>query len=336
MNEINIAPLQTHENYPPKPPKLLDQVRWKARLKHYSYRTEETYVAWIRKYIFFHKLRHPKDMGTKEIESFLTHLAVNKKVSSSTQNQALNAIAFLYKQILKQDMGFLQNVVRAKKPKRIPVVMSRDEVQKIIYSLEGIHQTMAILLYGTGMRLMECFRLRIKDIDFDNNQIIVRDGKGMKDRVTMLPAKTKDLLMSHIKRVALIHQKDLADGYGAVYLPFALERKYPNAARELGWQYVFPSKTLSRDPISRVIRRHHSDPSILQKAVKRAVGMTRITKFVHVHTLRHSFATHLLEDGYDIRTVQELLGHNDVNTTMIYTHVLNKGGKGVKSPADRL
>jgi integron integrase len=318
------------------PKKLLDQVRERIRMKHYSIRTEQAYVSWIRRFILFHNKRHPGDMGKPEIETFLTHLAVSLKVSSSTQNQAFNALLFLYRQVLEQDLPEKIDATRAKGPKRLPTVMTREESLKVINSLSGTHQLMAKILYGSGLRLMECVRLRVKDIDFAMNQILVRNAKGMKDRVTLLPESMKPALKEHLDRTNRLHLSDLSAGYGGVYLPHALARKYPNAGREWGWQYVFPSKTLSTDPRSGKgkLRRHHIHETSIQKAVKRAVKLAGLNKPVSCHTFRHSFATHLLEDGYDIRTVQELLGHKDVSTTMIYTHVLNKGGMAVRSPID--
>jgi len=317
-------------------PKLLDQVRSLIRLKHYSIRTEETYVAWIRRYIYFHNLRHPKDMGENEIKQFLTDLAVNKNVASSTQNQAFNALLFLYREVLKQEFADLGDVVRAKKPQRLPVVFSKEEVRKIINQLDGHKWLMAQFMYGAGLRLMECLRLRIKDIDFHYNQITVRSGKGAKDRITVLPNLMVDNLKRHLEKVKEIHDMDLKAGFGSVYLPYALERKYKHADQSWAWQYVFPSTKRSIDPRSRIERRHHIHESVIQKAVKKAIRNAGITKTGNCHTLRHSFATHLLEAGYDIRTIQELLGHKDVSTTMIYTHVLNRGGRAVQSPGDML
>jgi len=304
------------------------------RVKHYSIRTEEAYVSWIKRFIFFHNTRHPREMGVSEIEAFLTHLAVDQHVAASTQNQALAALLFLYREVLRKDLERPVDSVRAKKSKRLPTVLTKEEVFKVIGFLSGTHQLMAKLLYGSGLRLMECVRLRIKDVDFAQHQIIVRDGKGMKDRVTLLPEILVLLLQEHLRHVKLIHAGDLVKGYGSVYLPFALERKYPHANREWIWQYVFPAFKLSRDPRSGVIRRHHIHESGLQKAVRRAAQQAGIPKRVSPHTFRHSFATHLLENGYDIRTVQELLGHKDVKTTMIYTHVLNRGGLAVRSLLD--
>lgn len=320
---------------PSHPPRLLDQMRERIRTLHYSIRTEHSYVDWVKRYIWFYKgKRHPKDMGAAEVRAFLTHLAVNLNVAAATQNQALNALVFLYKQVLQKDLGDIGSFDRAKKAERRPLVMSRDEVRKVIDSLEGRFRLMGVLLYGTGLRLMELVRLRVKDVDFQLNQIVVRDGKGEKDRVTMLPQASRGELETHLARVKRLHEMDLAEGHGAVWLPHALERKYPQAAKDWGWQYVFPSKSLSEDPRSGVVRRHHIHETTLQTAVKKAVRLAGLTKPATVHTFRHSFATHLLEAGYDIRTVQELLGHKDVSTTMVYTHVLNSGAKGVRSPAD--
>jgi len=273
-------------------------------------------------------------MANPEIEAFLSHLAVDLKVAAATQNQAFNALLFLYKDVLKKDLDNSIDAIRAKKPKRLPTVMTKDETMKVIAAVPADHQLMVKVIYGGGLRLMECLRLRVKDIGFENNQLVVRDAKGMKDRVTVLPDSIKPLLKEHLERVKIVHQNDVAQGYGRVYLPYALERKYPNASLEWGWQYVFPGKSLSKDPRTGEVRRHHFHENGLQKAVKTAVRLVGIPKPVNVHTFRHSFATHLLEAGYDIRTVQELLGHNDVSTTMIYTHVLNKPGISVKSPLD--
>jgi len=317
-----------------RPKKLLDQVRETIRLKHYSIRTEEAYVRWIKRYILYHDKRHPKDMGTPEIEAFLTHLAVDQKVAASTQNQALNAILFLYREVLEQDLTGRINAIRAKRPKRLPTVLSREEAHRVLNAMSGTPQLIAKLLYGSGLRLMEAIRLRVKDLDFAQHQIIVRDGKGEKDRVTVLPDSLITPLQEHLQRVKLIHQRDLAKGYGSVYLPYALARKYPNADREWIWQYVFPATTLSKDPRTGIMRRHHVSESSVQKAIRKAARLAGINKRVTPHTLRHSFATHLLEAGYDIRTVQELLGHKDVRTTMIYTHVLNRGPMAVRSPLD--
>jgi integron integrase len=317
-------------------PKLLDQLRDKIRLKHYSIRTEWAYLDWNKRFILFHDKKHPKDMGKSEVEQFLTFLAVKRKIASSTQNQALSAILFMYKEVLRHELPWLNNVTRAKKPEKLPIVLSTKEVRKVFANLDGIYWIMGYLLYGAGLRLMECVRLRVKDIDFDYRQITVRDGKGKKGRVTMLPEIVEAPLRQHLEKAKIIFTQDLAEGHGEVYLPYALARKYPKANKEWGWQYVFPSKKRSVDPRSGKIRRHHLDEQTLQCAVKKAIKDSNIFKPGSCHTLRHSFATHLLESGYDIRTVQELLGHKDIRTTMIYTHVLNKGGKGVISPADIL
>ena len=315
-------------------PQLLQQVRDVIRVKHYSIRTEQAYLNWIKKFIRFHNNQHPANLAENEITAFLNHLAVQKKVAASTQNQALSAILFLYKEVLSQEIGWLGNLQKAKKPERLPLVFTREEVRKVLLQLEGTYWLMASLLYGSGLRLMECIRLRVKDVDFRYKQITVRDGKGNKDRVTMLPQKLSPHLQRHIVRVKNLHERDLKEGFGEVYLPFALERKYPNASREFSWQYVFPAAKRSIDPRSGKNRRHHVGETVLQRAVKKAVLNTGINKPGSCHTLRHSFATHLLEDGYDIRTVQDLLGHKDIRTTMVYTHVLNRGGKGVRSPLD--
>ncbi|TAJ79071.1 MAG: integron integrase [Gallionellaceae bacterium] len=317
------------------PPKLLDQVRGKIRLKHYSIRTEQSYADWIKRYILFHGKHHPKDMGAQEVEAFLTHLAVEGRVAAATQNQAKSALLFLYKEVLDMDLPWLDNVERAKAPKRLPVVLTRGEVQAVLARLEGTHWLIASLLYGAGLRIMEGVRLRVKDVEFSRREILVRDGKGFKDRVTMLPAAVAAPLKTHLARVKELHRQDLAAGFGDVYLPYALDRKYPNAGRDWAWQYIFPSANLSEDPREGKIRCHHIQDQAVQRAVKQAVRAAGIAKPATPHTFRHSFATHLLEGGYDIRTVQELLGHSDVSTTMIYTHVLNKGGKGVVSPLDR-
>ncbi|WP_169239617.1 integron integrase [Candidatus Roseilinea sp. NK_OTU-006] len=318
-----------------KPPrKLLDQVSDAIRTKHYSYRTEQTYKDWIKRFILFHHKRHPKDMGAPEIQAFITHLAVEKNVSASTQNQALSAILFLYRHVLQMEMDVPADIIRAEKSKTLPTVLTHAEALAVISQMSGVTQLMAKILYGSGLRLMECLRLRVKDIDFGNRQIIVRDGKGEDDRVTILPDSLIPHLQGQIQTVQRIHQTDLGDGFGEVYLPYALARKYPNASRELIWQYLFPASGLSKDPQTGKIMRHHLDPSLLQKAIRTAAQKAGIQKPVSPHTFRHSFATHLLQAGYDIRTVQELLGHKDVKTTMIYTHVLQRGGFAVKSPLD--
>ncbi len=319
---------------PAKAPKLLDQVRDKIRLKHYSIRTEQTYVDWIKRFVLFHNKRHPAEMGAAEVEAFLTYLAVEGKVAASTQNQAKAAVLFFYSQVLNQQLPWLENVEQAKVSKRLPVVLTVNETRALLERLKGVHKLQGNLLYGTGMRLMEAMRLRVKDIDFERKEILIRDGKGAKDRVTMLPVTLADWLQRHLQTVKALYDADLQAGYGSVYLPNALERKYPNASREWGWQYVFPATQVSVDPRSGITRRHHLDEKGLQRAMKQAVRDSGLVKPATPHTLRHSFATHLLEGGYDIRTVQELLGHSDVSTTMIYTHVLNKGGRGVRSPLD--
>ena len=323
----------------PQKPKLLDLVRNAIRRKHYSYRTEQAYIGWIKRYLAFHKtgdgrFRHPADLGPAEIEAFLTHLAVDKNVAAATQNQARSALLFLYDEVLHQPIADPLRPSQAKKPQRLPTVLTRNEVHAVLSQMTGVHLLMAQLLYGSGLRLMECVRLRIKDIDFAQHQIIVRDGKGATDRVTILPQKLVEPLRAHLLMVKKMHENDLAEGRGDVFLPDALARKYPNAAREWRWQYVFPSARLSVDPRSGAVRRHHTDESGLQKAVRQAARRADVTKRVSPHVFRHSFATHLLEAGYSIRTVQELLGHKDVRTTMIYTHVMNAGPLAVQSPLD--
>lgn len=321
---------------PQKRPALLRQVRNAIRILHYSLRTEEAYVYWIKRYILFHHKRHPEEMGEVEIGQFLTHLAVEENVAASTQNQALCAIVFLYKNVLKVDLGEFQGIQWAKKPKKLPVVFTQNEVQKVIGQLRGIHWLMAMILYGSGLRLNECIRLRVKDIDFEYKQILVNNGKGDKDRVTMLPEAIIEPLERHLDFVQALFKKDIKEGFDSVQMPYALAKKYPNAGREFGWRYVFPADKISTDPRSGIRRRHHIHESVLPKAVKHALRVSKIHKRAGCHSFRHSFATHLLESGYDIRTVQVLLGHKNVNTTMIYTHVINKGGYGVKSPADHI
>jgi integron integrase len=316
-------------------PRLLEQVVGRLRVKHYSLRTEKSYVDWIKRFIWFHDKRHPREMGAPEVEAFLSHLAVERNVSASTQNQAKSALLFLYKEVLQVELPWLDKVTQAKAPRRLPVVMTRKEVQAVLSRMDGTVWLIASLLYGSGLRIMECLRLRVKDVDFGRREILVREGKGFKDRVTMLPASLAQPLKQHLARVKSLHEEDLAKGYGEVFMPMALDAKYPGAGKSWGWQYVFPSRDLSVDPRSGVVRRHHADEKAVQRAMKKAVTAAGITKLATPHTFRHSFATHLLEGGYDIRTVQELLGHSDVATTMIYTHVLNKGGRGVTSPLDR-
>ncbi|MBI3657322.1 MAG: integron integrase, partial [Acidobacteria bacterium] len=310
-DRLRLAGSLSSPGAPPKP-KLLDQVRHAIRARHYSLRTEEAYAVWVKRFILFHGKRHPMEMGEQEVNQFLTDLVVTKKVSASTQNQALSALLFLYQHVLNKPLRRLEELVRAKKPKRLPTVMTKPEVKAVLSPLEGTPKLVGWLLYGTGMRLLECLRLRVKDIDFALNQMVIRDGKGQKDRVTMLPMTIKEKLREHLKEIQQLHEKDVATGFGSVFLPDALARKYPNAEREWGWQYVFPASTRSRDPRSSVIRRHHLHESVVQRAVKEAVRRAGLTKPVSCHTFRHSFATHLLEDGYDIRTIQELLGHKDV------------------------
>lgn len=319
------------------PPKLLDQVQARLRLKHYSLRTEAAYIGWIRRFILFHHKRHPKEMGKIEVEAFLSHLASAQRVSASTQNQALAACLFLYRDVLEIELPWLSDVTRAKVSQHVPCVLSVAEVRELLAYMDGREWLMASLLYGTGMRLMECLRLRVKDVDFQRLEITVRQGKGGKDRRTMLPAALVVPLRQQLERVNVVHRRDLATvEFAGVALPLALARKYPNAEFELAWAYIFPASRLGIDPLGGKLRRHHLDEKVLQRAVHSALSRAQIAKPASCHTLRHSFATHLLEAGYDIRTVQELLGHSDVSTTMIYTHVLNKGGKGVRSPLDAL
>lgn len=320
----------------PRAPRLLEQVHEAIRRRYFSRRTEEAYVHWIKRFIFFSGRRHPKDLGEAEVTAFLNHLAVERKVAASTQNQALSALLFLYREVLGRQLDWLDGIQRATRPVRLPVVLTRAEAERLLGQLQGVSWLLASLMYGSGLRVFECLRLRVKDVDLSYRQILVRDGKGEKDRVTMLPDALVAPLRSHLERVRLVHQRDVRDGYGEVHLPYALSRKYPRAGREWAWQYVFPSRNRSADPEGGVVRRHHLDESVPQRAIKEAARAVGIAKAVSCHALRHSFATHLLEGGYDIRTVQELLGHSDVSTTMIYTHVLNKGGRGVRSPLDGL
>jgi integron integrase len=334
---------------PPGQPKLLDRVRHAIRARHYSLRTEEAYVAWIRRFILFHGKRHPMEMGEDEINVFLTSLAVDGSVSASTQTQALSALLFLYRRVLEKPLRRLDQIVRAKRPGRLPTVLTRAEVRRVLARMHGTQRLVATLLYGTGMRLLECLRLRVKDLEFGNNLILVRDTKGGRDRVVPFPIVARAELPSWLSRVRRLHRQDLAAGFGSVYLPDSIALKYPGAERDWGWQYVFPGDHRSRDPRAparplgvraaagyQAERRHHLHETIIQRAVRQAVLDVGISRRVSCHTFRHSFATHLLEEGYDVRTIQELLGHRDVKTTMIYTHVLNRGGRGVRSPADML
>jgi integron integrase len=318
-----------------QPPRLLDQVRQRLRARHYSVRTEKAYVGWIRRFILFHGKRHPETMSETEIGAYLSSLASEAKVSASTQNQALAALLFLYQQVLGRELEWLGNLVHAKRPAHVPVVLGRAEVRNLLAHLDGPVWLVCSLLYGAGLRLLEALQLRVKDIDLDRREIIVRRGKGQKDRRTVLPGVLVERLRAHLQTVHRQHDGDLSLGAGFVALPFALDRKYPNASREWNWQWVFPATRTYTDPATREIRRHHLHESVVQRAVRQAAVAARIPKVVSPHTMRHSFATHLLEDGYDIRTIQELLGHKDVSTTMIYTHVLNRGASGVRSPLDR-
>lgn len=326
---VSIAP-----GSPAPAPKLLDRVRWHLRVKHYSIRTEAVYLDWIRRFILFHHKRHPNEMGEAEIAAFLTNLAVEGNVAASTQNQALSALLFLFQQVLDRKLEFIA-VERVRRPPKLPVVFTRAEARAVLAHLKGDYRIMAHLLYGSGLRLLECLRLRVKDIDFGYRQITVREGKGMRERITLLPERLSRPLQAHFARVKELHQQDLAQGSGAVYLPGALCRKYPNAAREWPWQYVFPADKISVDPRSGERRRHHVAERNLQNAVKDGIRASGIAKAASCHTFRHSFATHLLESGYDVRTVQELLGHKDLATTMIYTHVCNRPGLSVRSPVDQ-
>jgi integron integrase len=319
---------------PPHTPRLLDLVRERIRVKHFSYRTEKTYIAWIKRFIRFHRMRHPGEMGGTEVEAFLTDLAVQGQVSAATQAQALAALLFLYKDVLSIELPWLDNVVRAHRPQHLPVVLTRREVQAVLGGLRGDHWLIASLLYGSGLRLMEAMRLRFKDVDLDRKMILVRDGKGAKDRVTLLPDSLRRPIASQLTRVREWHELALAGGYGGVELPYALERKYPGAYLELAWQYVFPAEQPTKDPRTGAMRRHHLHEGSVQRHVREAMRAARIEKPASCHTLRHCFATHLLEQGYDIRTLQELLGHSDVRTTQIYTHVMQKGSMGVLSPLD--
>lgn len=333
MASVNSEPLTTGAR-----PKLLEQVRSTLRVAHYAKRTEQSYIDWIKRYILFHGKRHPAEMGADEIRSFLTYLASEKNVAASTQNQALSALLFLYRVVLGEKLPWVDEFERVQRPPKMPVVFTKEEARAVLARMNGTARLMAHLLYGSGLRLMECVRLRIKDVDFGYLQITVRDGKGGRDRVTMVPVNMVDALREQVEKAARLHREDLSAGAGEVYLPNALARKAPGMARELGWQYLFPAarRSFSKDELDgkERERRHHLDESYLQRAVKRAVRQAGINKAATCHTFRHSFATHLLENGYDIRTVQELLGHKDVSTTMVYTHVLNKPGIGVRSPLD--
>jgi integron integrase len=320
----------------PETPRLLDRVHEVIRRKHYSIRTEQAYVDWIKRFILYNDKRHPAELGATEVEAFLTYLAVERDVAASTQNQAQCALLFLYREVLGVDLPWLDDVERAKRPIKLPVVLTVDEVVRILERLKGTHRLIGRLMYGTGLRILEALRLRVKDVDFQRREVLVRDGKGAKDRITVLPRGVMRALGAHLREVRGIHQQDLEDGFGAVWMPFALARRYPAAPREWVWQYVFPADRRSMDPRGGVVRRHHLGDQSFQRAMRQAVQDAGIHKLATPHTLRHSFATHLLESGSDIRTVQELLGHSNVSTTMIYTHVLNRGGRGVISPLDRL
>lgn len=315
-------------------PKLLDQVSIAIKTRHYSRRTEDSYRRWIKRFIIFNGKRHPLDLDKEDVTRFLSHLATERKVSATTQNQALSAILFLYRDVLKIDLGWLDGIVRAKRPQRLPVVLTHSEAREVLIHMRGTPRLMASLLYGSGMRLSECAGLRVKDLDFERGEITVRSGKGNKDRMTILPLTLKDRLSEHLSRVREQHEKDIKRGRGSVALPDALSRKYPGASQEWGWQWVFPATRFYRDSETGEFRRHHLHETVLQRAVKEAVRASGIAKHATCHTFRHSFATRLLENGYDIRTIQELLGHRDVTATMIYTHVLNRGGRGVRSPLD--
>ena len=320
----------------PPPPRLLDRVRGALRARHYSPRTEEAYVGWIRRFIFFHHNRHPDGLGAPEVTGYLSHLASDRHVSASTQNQAFSALLFLYREVLGRTLEGLDQTPRARLPVRLPVVLTREEVVTVLRHLRGSPWLMAALMYGAGLRLLECCRLRVKDVDFARNELVVRDGKGRKDRVTVLPGRLAPQLRAHLERAQRQHVTDLEAKAGLVALPYALARKFPNANREWAWQWVFPATRIHTDAATGERRRHHVHETVVQREFAAAVRAARLTKTATCHTLRHSFATHLLETGYDIRTIQELLGHTDLSTTMVYTHVLNRGGRGVSSPLDRL
>ncbi|HUL70367.1 MAG TPA: integron integrase [Gemmatimonadales bacterium] len=317
-------------------PRLLAVLRSKLRLGHYSVRTEQAYVGWVRRYVRFHALRHPRDLDERDVAAFLRTLVEEQRVSASTQGQALAALLFLYREVIGRPLGMEGVIPRGHHPQRVPVVLDRGEVERVLAQLPGTYRLVGLLLYGSGLRLLECLTLRVKDVDLARREIRVRRGKGQKDRVTLLPEAAVELLSAHLARVGVLHQRDLRAGGGAVALPDALDRKYPQAARTWGWQWVFPATRGYRDGETGKLRRHHLHPSAMQRAMAAAVRTAGLSKRASCHTLRHSFATHLLEAGYDIRTVQELLGHRDLATTMIYTHVLLKGGRGVRSPADQL
>jgi len=315
--------------------KLLDDMRREIRVRHYSIRTEQTYCDWVKRYCHYHNLRHPMDMGAPEISAFISHLATHGNVAASTQNQALCALVFLYKHVLKKELKDFDNLVRAKRPRKLPVVLSLDETARLLSNMTGVQRIMAELMYATGARIIELVRLRVKDIDFERNQITIREGKGEKDRAVPLPSELIDDLKLQLEATKRLHEEDLQEGYGTVHLPYALAKKYPNAAKEWCWQYVFPSRQRSTDPRSGIVQRHHVYESVLQGAIREATRKAEIPKMVHAHSLRHSFATHLLEAGHDIRTVQELLGHSDVSTTQIYTHVKQGGPQSITTPLTR-
>lgn len=335
MSVINTHPsIKRKEISSARSPRLLDQVRSVLRTRHYAGRTEKTYIYWIKRYVYFHGKRHPDTLGCRDIETFLTHLAVKDRVAATTQNQALCALLFLYREVLNIELDGRIEALRARRPKRLPVVLTHEEVFRIIDEMEGEYRHMALLLYGCGLRLNECLSLRVKEVDFGQRELMIRDTKGMKDRRVMLPEHLVEPLRKHLENVGKLHARDLKDGYGFTVLPFALDRKYPEANREWGWQFMFPATRLSPDPATGRLVRFHRHGSALQKALRKAVKRSGVDKSVHCHTFRHSFATHLLQNRYDIRTVQELLGHTSVKTTQIYTHVLNRGGLGVRSPLD--
>ncbi len=317
----------------PQKPNLLDRVRHAIRVRHYSTFTEKAYVTWVKRFIVFYKMRHPEQMAEPEVSAYISHLAIEKKVSASTQNQALCALVFLYRHVLNRELDLME-IARAKRPVRLPVVLSRSEAAAVLARLEGLCWLMASIMYGAGLRVLECCRIRVKDVDFERHELIVRNGKGEKDRVTMLPQKLVNPLKAHLQQVRRLHTADLKVGAGFVELPYALRRKYPRAARDWGWQWLFPATRIYKDRETNERRRHFRHQTVIQRAVHQAVREVGLAKPASCHSFRHSFATHLLEDGYDIRTIQELMGHKDVSTTMIYCHVLNRGGRGVRSPLD--